>query len=64
MPANQQAPPKVQDVEFEAESSVDENENDEPTGGEDVEMTDAPRGSREPVIDEDGFRLVQKKGRR
>lgn len=55
--------PVVQEVDQE----VDGDEEDE---DEDMEMGDAPaqapapRERQEPVIDEDGFELVQKKGRR
>ncbi|CCE91688.1 Tsr2p TDEL_0D01040 [Torulaspora delbrueckii] len=40
----------------------DEEDEDEGEGEEDIEMNDQP--SSGPVVDEDGFELVQKKGRR
>lgn len=59
---NQQlVPPTVQEVIEEADSSEDEGDGDE-------EMTEAPstepRQQLEPVIDEEGFELVQKRGNR
>lgn len=54
--------PVVQEIEEEAGSSEDEDE--------DTEMQDAPtapaepRQRIEPVVDEDGFELVQKRGGR
>lgn len=52
--------PVVQEVEEEAGSSEDEEE------GADTEMGEAPAAPREKVeavVDEDGFELVQKKGK-
>lgn len=55
--------PVVQEVEQEAGSSDEEDDVDE-----DTEMQDAPsapvepRQRPEPVVDEDGFELVQKRG--
>lgn len=42
----------------------DENDDDESCEGNDVEMGGNPSTSQEPIIDEDGFELVQKKGKR
>lgn len=61
-PRNQQlAPPTVREVIEEAGSSEGEDDSDE-------EMSEAPstepRQQLEPVIDEEGFELVQKRGNR
>ncbi|QLQ79926.1 hypothetical protein HG537_0C05750 [Torulaspora globosa] len=45
-----------------SEESGDEEDEQEPAEDADVEMTDSR--SNQPVVDEDGFELVQKKGRR
>lgn len=53
--------PVVQEVDEEAGSSEDEEE-----GGADTEMGEAaaaPKEKVEAVVDEDGFELVQKKGK-
>lgn len=56
------ARPVVQEVDQDAGSSEDE---DEDTQMGDTEMGEAPVVERaEPVVDEDGFELVQKKGGR
>lgn len=51
------------DVSDDSDDS-DENDDDESCDGSDVEMGGNPPTSQDPIVDEDGFELVQKKGKR
>ncbi|KAK6542887.1 hypothetical protein TWF694_006826 [Orbilia ellipsospora] len=61
--------PRVQVVREGSEEESDSEDDDEGEEGEDMEMDEAPqlvavKEKVEKVIDEDGFELVQKKGRK
>lgn len=64
-PRNQQlAPPTVREVIEEAGSSEDEDDSDEEMSEAPSTVPVEPRQQLEPVIDEEGFELVQKRGNR
>ncbi|PSC70621.1 pre-rRNA-processing TSR2-like protein [Micractinium conductrix] len=67
--ASQRAPNGLPEADEDSSSSVDEEDGSDDDdamdaeGGEDMDMDDAPQQPQGPVVDEDGFQVVQRKGR-